>query len=163
MKSGRIAVLAAATVLVTASSVGAIGVGTASAQSYTYLCINNPADVTYCAVADGSSAVKMETEKVGTTTNWYWPAEGTGIPGTIEQAGPTVCMQVDADGGDIVIEAACNTEPYQEWYNLGPDPYGEMQFQSEWNPNECLTYDADGAELKVGGCGPDWYQGFFPA
>ena len=161
MKSGRIAVLAAATVLATASSVGAIGVGTASAQSYTYLCINNPAGVTYCAVADGSSAVKMETEKVGTTTNWYWPAYET--PGTIEQADTTKCMQVDADGGDIVIEAACNTEPYQEWYNLGPDPYGDMQFQSEWNPNECLTYDADGAELKVGGCGPDWYQGFFPA
>jgi hypothetical protein len=166
MKSGRIAALAAAIVLAAGSSVATVGVGTASAQTYTYLCLNNLQDVTYCAVANGSSAIKMEEGlNPGTTTNWYWSSSRT-QSSTIEQAAtdPAQCMQVDADGGDIVIMAACSSSDpsYQQWVDIAPTGAGYLQFESEWGPAaECLTYDQDQQELKVGGCGNDWYQQFY--
>lgn len=69
---------------------------------------------------------------------------------------------VDHNAGNIVIMTPCTGATYQSW---NPDSFfvGSTlvtQYVSAWDPSLCLTYNASGANLKVGGCGNDWYQEF---
>lgn len=166
MKLRRIGVMVAAGMVATAIT-GALGVGTASASpTADSLCIINSshsADV--CAISNGSNAIKMLSPQ-GSTTNWNIVAVAE-APNTqdlfeIEQENTTSCMQVNHNGGNIVIMASCGSQTYQLWFETAVSINGgiQLQFKSYWDTAECLTYNANGADLKVGGCGNDWYQAF---
>jgi hypothetical protein len=143
--------------------VGVTGAGTALAYTPpaqpNFLCVFYNGDE-ICAYAHASNPIGM-TVPDDTTTNWYFPVGGVG---DIEQANTDNCMQVDHAAGNTVIEAQCNEQNYQEW-NVVDDvgATGYYQFQSEYAPSDCLSYNADGAELVIGGCGStDEYQHFYP-
>jgi hypothetical protein len=157
MKLRRVSTWAAA-IAIAATAIGVVGAGTAKANGPTPLCIY---DSNICGYAHGSDPVEM-IPQISSTTNWYYP--GLYATAQIRQDNTTNCMQVDHDGGNVVIEAACKVASYQEWYDKGINVSGYIyyQFQSEWDPSLCLTYDASasGSILKVGGCGNDWYQTF---
>lgn len=138
---------------------GTLGAGTASASpTVNSLCIiNNTENADVCAIANGSNAIQMAAPQ-SSTTNWDFVSNSITAngPGELEQINTTSCMQVDHDKGNIVIMATCNGQSYQEWTitSLGD------QYESVWNPSLCLTYNAGGHDLVVGGCGNDWYQEF---
>lgn len=165
MKLGRIAAGAAASIIA-AAAIGVGGTGTASAATqFAYLCILDQSANTICAYGHGPNAIGMIPE-TGSTTNWYYP--GIGGSGTIQQVNTHLCMQLDHNAGNIVIEAACNPNAtYQQWTNFA-DLNTPMTFISVWDPSLCLTYEQSGKILKVGGCSnlsedPIWYQAFFTA
>jgi hypothetical protein len=167
MKHGRIAAFAAAIALAAGSGVATVGVGTASAATNeTFFCVTDLSSVTWCAVADGSNAIQMKQGIIpGTTTNWIWQSPNVWAP--IQQAAtaPAKCMQVDHDAGNIVIMANCVSPApsYQQWFNIAPTGANYVQFESGYGSSaECLTYNASGHDLKIGGCGADWYQDFNP-
>ena len=162
----RFAALAAST-LTAVAVIGVAGAATASASTPEpdWMCLVDEATTPpgdygtlLCAYAQGSNPIAMTVERT-TTTNWYFPAGGHG---EIYQANTNNCMQVNASGQ--VIEAQCNGDPDQEW-NVDDDTgvTGYWQFQSESELANCLTFNADRADLVVGGCGStDWYQHFYP-
>jgi hypothetical protein len=101
-----------------------------------------------------ASPIEIEPEN----TNWYYPDAGQ--IGEIKQANTNLCMQVDADAGGIILEATCTGAPYQEWFG---EPSG-VEFETQWNTTDCLTYDQSGDNLDIHGCSdgsdPVWYQAF---
>lgn len=123
----------------------AVGAGTASASStYRYLCTNQGE----CATAQGSgNYVEMEGATIPphNDTNWYYPT-GTAYT-TIRQADTSLCMQLDHEASNRVIEAPCTTASYQEW-----DLTSLSQFRSEWDPALCLTSPFPSGPLYAGGC-----------
>ena len=126
-------ILVAAGVAATLMSVAAPNALAASAAPSSgqpdFLCIFDPGNDYLCAYAQGSKPVVM-TGVRKTTTNWYYPAGGSG---EISQANSTNCMQVDASAGYTVIEAKCTGASYQEW-NVVDDPRatGYYQWQSKY-------------------------------
>ena len=174
MKYSRIVALVASGVLAAAVVAGIAPLAAADEPPgpYTYLCNynENGNEAIVCAYGNTKSTAVAMTQENSTSTNWYYPstdANGVGEEGVIQQAHTTLCLQVDADAGGIVIEAQCSYASYQEWrpiYKYFPFGESQIQFQSQWNTAECLTYDetsASGGILKIGGCGDDWYQGFY--
>lgn len=135
------------------AAAGVIGAGTASAATPREFCVNNSS---ICAFPNGGSAVQMYEDSQG--PNPLWLFNGVGHPGQIQQNGTGLCMQLDADGGYIVIEAACNGASYQKWDPSAVNGY--VVYASEWNANYCLTYNADLSRLDVVGCDDKWYQNF---
>jgi hypothetical protein len=129
-----------------AGSAGAASAATPASSTYRFLCtyINN----SLCAIAAGSgNYVQMEgaTEPPHNTTNWYYPT-GTGYT-TIRQANTQLCMQLDHDASNRVIEATCNTASYQEW-----DLTSNSEFRSEWDTSLCLTTPFPGGPLYASTC-----------
>jgi hypothetical protein len=156
MRLVRIAAASAAVVMAAAATIGIVRVGPASAAyEYGPLCVAT--DDFICAVGNGSSAVHMWPDPAA--TNWYESYEWNS-PTELQQANTSQCMQVDHDAGNIVIEATCTGASYQTWKIGYNSNFGGYTFTSEWDPAECLTYNADGSDLVIGGCGNDWYQAF---
>jgi hypothetical protein len=153
----KFAVVVASAVATVALSGACVGAASASTPTYRYLCTENPFP-NFCATAHGQSqTVQMEgnTEPPHNDTNWYYP-HGSAFT-EIQQANTDLCMQVDHDADNHVIEATCNGASYQEW-----DLVGHSQFRSEWNEGVCLTTPDLGGDLYVGGCSTtgSWTQTF---
>ena len=159
MKTRRTSVTAtaAAGVLVLGTFIGVTGAGTASAASYTHLCVDNVNNggESICADADGSGqpiAMLWSGDPSISETNWYIPAYNGG-PSTIQQANTTMCMQLEhqdssGDVVDIVRLAPCEAnEAAEEWINSYDtyDGTDETQLISVWaqenyGANYCLTW-----------------------
>jgi hypothetical protein len=153
MNARRAIAVAAAGGLAAATAV--IGAGAASAVSARPFCVNN---TSICAFPNGGSVIGMHEDSQG--SNPLWLFNGVNHDGQIQQNGTGLCMQLDHDGGNIVIEAACNKASYQEW-----DPYvldGYVVYESEWNGDgaQCLTYNSDHNRLDTVACTDAWYQNF---
>lgn len=157
MKRGMIASLAATAIMAATAIVGVADADTAKAASWTNLCVFS---VDECAYANGSNAIETKPQ-FSSSTNWSYPAPGNSAPEEIVQAKTDLCMQVDHDGGNIVIEATCTGASYQLWYNIGDGPANV--FTSDWDPSAdlCLSYDFSGEILKVDPCIISWYQNFY--
>jgi hypothetical protein len=134
---------------------GSAAFGATDTATQDSMCISWTTEV--CAIANGSSAIEM-VAPASNTTNLY--PLGAGLEGEIEQQNTTSCMQLDASGGYIVIMATCTGASYQEWIGVYNNTYAGVQYESKWDTSLCLTYNANGSDLKVGGCGNDWYQSF---
>jgi hypothetical protein len=159
----RVAALAAS-MAVAVAVIGVAGGGTASAATiggYDWLCVFTPVTVyQICAYANESNPVTM-TIPASTTTNWYFPSGGSS---EIQQANTLNCMQVDHDNENKVIEAQCNnTVAYQLWTVVDdPGVADYFQWQSAYDKADCLSYNADAADLDIAPCGStDWYQHFY--
>lgn len=119
---------------------GAVSAGVASAatpasSTYRYLCTTNAGGGNLCAIAQGSqNYVVMDgnTSPPINTTNWYYPT-GTAYT-TIRQADTSLCMQLDHNASNRIIEAPCTSASYQEW-----DLTSNSEFRSEWDKSLCLT------------------------
>jgi hypothetical protein len=136
-----------------AAATGAIGADTASAATPRGFCVDN---IFICADPNGGNAVQMLEASQSPAPLWLF--NEVDHPGQIQQNGTSLCMQLDADGGYIVIEATCNGASYQKW-----DPYllnGSVVYASEWDESECLTYNEDYARLDTVPCTGAWYQNF---
>ena len=135
------------------AATGVIGAGTASAATPREFCVNN---TSICAFPNGGSAVVMQEDSQG--PNPLWLFNGADHSGQIQQAGTGLCMQLDANAGYLVIEAACNGASYQKW-----DPYlfnGSIVYASEWDETQCLTYNREHNRLDTVLCTGAWYQNF---
>ena len=150
MKARQAIVVAVASAIVAAT--GVIGVGTASAATPREFCVNNSL---ICAFPEGGNAVAMlQTNKLDP----LWLYNGVNHPGQIQQAATGLCMQLDHNAGNIIIEAACNKASYQEW-----NPYllaGSVVYASVWDGSQCLTYNQDLSRLDTVDCTGAWYQNF---
>jgi hypothetical protein len=169
MKLGRMSTIAAACVMAVGTLIGVVGAGTASASGDSPLCTAeaNGSQYSVCAYGDGSNPVEMNLP-LSTTTNWIYPnVSGTHTP--IKQVGTDLCMQLDHNAGNVVIEATCNGASYQDWKNQYVSGTRSTMFFSEWNINTsplCLSYDIDGGNiLAADPCTFDttdaWYQQFY--
>lgn len=154
MMRRRIAAIVAAGALATTAigiPIGVSSVAKASEVGYDYLCVDGATQE--CAY--GASPIEIKPEN----TNWYYPVAGQ--IGEIRQANTDLCMQVDHDAGNIIVEATCTGASYQEWYG---EPSG-TEFETQWNTTDCLTYDQSGQNLDIHGCSdgsdPVWYQAFW--
>lgn len=150
MKARRAIAVAAATTI--ATTVGVIGAATASAATARAFCVNG---TSACAIAEGGNAVFMPRYSTHPSA---WLFNGAYHDGQIQQDGTGLCMQLDKNGGYIVIEAACNGANYQKW-----DPYylnGSIVYASEYDESQCLTYNRDLARLDTVACTGAWYQNF---
>ncbi len=135
--------------------------GTAEASStYAHLCLDSEF---VCAQAEGSGyVVDMEGDNGQDITNWYYPTSGYQ---EISQADTKLCMEVDAAGGDVVIEATCAGLASERWERIpvGTDVFGETYYilQSDWDPSLCLAYNEEYGWLVADTCnGNDWYEDF---
>jgi hypothetical protein len=156
MRVFRRLVIVAASVMA-AAGIGVVGTGTASAQSFSYLCVVDPSTGNYvCAYGNGSSAIEMKAEEPS-TTNWFLNSDHQ-----LQQANTDLCMQVDHDAENAVIEATCANATYQEWgvvYTEG----GYNIIESDWGSTAlCLTYNKSKSILDVVGCDDaEWYEQFY--
>lgn len=150
MKAKRaIAVAAAGTI---AAAVAVIGADTASAATPRPFCVGG---YNACAIAEGSNPVFMPYGAIHVTS---WLYNGVGHNGQIQENGTGLCMQLNHNAGNLVIEAACNGASYQQW-----DPYylnGSIVYASEWDYSQCLTYNRDNRWLDTVPCTGAWYQNF---
>lgn len=152
MKARR--AIAAAAAIATAATIGVFSAGAASAATPRPFCVNNSST---CAFPEGASAVAM-LYSAGDPHTAQWLFNGVNHNGQIQEDGTGLCMQLDANGGYIVIVAACNGASYQKW-----DPYyfnGNVVYASEWNKSQCLTYNRDLVRLDTVTCNGAWYQNF---
>jgi hypothetical protein len=147
---GAAAVALAGTIV---AATGVISADTASAATPRDFCVNN---TSVCAFPNGGSAVQMY--EVSQDPNPLWLFNGVNHPGQIQQNGTSLCMQLDADAGHVVIEATCNGANYQKWnpYYIG----GVVVYASEWDQTQCLTYNEDLSRLDTVACTGAWYQNF---
>jgi hypothetical protein len=163
MKLRTIIPFAVAAVL--ALSTAVIGAGTAAAATPTLLCIRDTNTVPLCAQPEGSSPVIMceVTRKSGPDCPIFkgWLYNGLNHPGQIQQNGTSLCMQLDHNAGNLVIEATCNGASYQKWAAFLA-ANGMWSYYSMWDPTQCLTFNADLAELDTVTCNGAWYQQFYP-
>lgn len=154
MKPTRTMAILAATGIAAATAV--IGADTASAATSQPLCVNaSPV----CAGGEGASnSVGMSW--TSSPEDWLYNLAGV-TPGTIQQAGTTLCMQLDHNAGNIVIEAACNpSASYQKWQRAINGNTGIWEIYSEWNTSLCLTYNESKGILDTVTCNGAWYQAF---
>ncbi len=166
MKLRRLIILASAALISSSFAV----VGNASLAHadefpyYTHLCIDdttNYADPSHCILANGSGnelqVVRLQTSY---TTNWFSP----GTVGFFKQANTDLCMQVDHNAGNVVIETKClTTESYQLWTTVtstDSNGYFIYRYETNWDKALCLSYDSDGQTFTVTSCGNHWYQWF---
>lgn len=152
MKTSR--AIAAAAAVAIAATIGGFGADAASAATARPFCVNNSYT---CAFPEGANAVAM-LYAAGDPHTAQWLFNGVNHDGQIQEDGTGLCMQLDANGGYIVIVAACNGASYQKW-----DPYllnGNVVYASEWNEGQCLTYNADHERLDTVACTGAWYQNF---
>lgn len=183
---GRFAVVGASVIVSVAIGVATAGMASAS-NTTSNLCVPDGIAVgsvaqEACAYAQGPKAVRMLPVPPTTSiTNWYYP---TGGYAQIRQAGTGLCLQLDHDAGNTVIEAACVTTAskpsYQEWEPI-PMSVEEgsvfvYDFRSGWEATSadlCLSYDeaapgkgttSQHGTLDVTKCssvpGELWYQNF---
>jgi hypothetical protein len=155
MRTGRISAIAAAGVMAAGALTVFAGTGTASAASYSALCVDSTTGYgTECADSElGTGAGNwIITLPYGTSslTNWTYPTGST--PTAIRQAdNVNYCMQVDETGADSgpanfeVIGAGCNNDEAEMWWNVYDPTSKRTLFESEWayyNLDEqlCLTY-----------------------
>jgi hypothetical protein len=170
MKTGRISAITAAGIMAAGALTVLAGTGTASAASYSNLCVNGPSGVgTECADSElGTGAGNwIITLPYGTKslTNWTYPTGAT--PAAIRQAdNVNYCMQFDETGSESgpanyeVIGAGCNNDEAEMWWNVYDPDSSRTLFESEWayyNLDEqlCLTYgpgDNDPAGLFAVPC-----------
>jgi hypothetical protein len=165
MKLRSIIPLAAAAVM--ALSAAVIGAHPAAAASPAPLCLAYQPTPGYyvCATPNGSSPVAMDKfhPPFGYDPPWnFWLYNGLDHTGQIQEANTSLCMQLDHNAGNTVIEAKCNGASYQKWTAfLSPDGYNWM-FYSMWDMNQCLTYNEDHGYLDTVACNGAWYQSFSP-
>jgi hypothetical protein len=152
MKARR--AIAAAAAVAIAATTGVFSADAASAATPRLFCVNN---MPVCALPQGGNAVAMLIAG-GNPNSALWLFNGINHDGQIQENGTSLCMQLDANGGYIVIEAPCNKASYQEW-----DPYllnGSIVYGSEWDESQCLTYNRDLNRLDTVTCTGAWYQNF---
>jgi hypothetical protein len=155
MKLKRISSVVAAGMLAIVG-IGLSGPAKASETSYTNLCVSDNGSYV-CAYSQGAGIQILMISKATTginTTNWYWP--DTNTTDEIREADTTLCMQLDHDAGNIVIEAACNGAPYQYWHLTSSG-----EFISAWDASQCLTYNKDHTSLDTVTCNGAWYQSWW--
>ena len=88
-------------------------------------------------------------------TNWYSNSDQE-----IQQAGTDLCMQINHNAGNIVIEATCNGQAYQRWSFIGTDAGDIME--SYYGSSLCLTYNQSKAWVDVVGCNEtEWYEQWY--
>jgi hypothetical protein len=158
--------LVAAAIMVLSAAV--IGARPAAAATSATLCLYYPASINrnldVCADPNGSSPVAM-LHPPGLDVNGYpsaWLYNGLNHTGQIQQTDTSLCMQLDHNAGNTVIEAKCNGASYQKWTAfLAPDGY-DWSFYSMWDMNQCLTYNEDHSYLDTVACNGAWYQSFSP-
>jgi hypothetical protein len=151
------------------AAMGVVYAGTASANaSANYMCVNaNDGGGDICAF--GARAVNSEIEMIPWASNWapqmlwHYPTNPTSYA-KISQDGTNLCMQLDHNAGNLIIEATCSTSTpsYQEWLPVAT--YNGDIFVSKWqaNPTLCLTYNANQGYLDAVTCNKNaWYQQFF--
>jgi hypothetical protein len=152
MKARR--AIAAAAAVAIAATIGVFSAGAAWAATSRPFCVNNSA---FCAFPEGANAVAM-LNTAGDPHVAQWLFNGVNHNGQIQENGTSLCMQLDANGGYIVIVAACNQASYQKW-----DPRllnGSVVYASEWDESQCLTYNQDLERLDTVACTGAWYQNF---
>ena len=152
MKARR--ALAAAAAVAIAATIGVFSAGAASAATPRPFCVNNSYT---CAFPEGGNPVAM-LYAAGDPHIAEWLFNGVNHNGQIQEDNTGLCMQLDANGGYIVIVAACNGASYQKW-----DPYvlnGSVVYASEWDESQCLTYNANHERLDTVACTGAWYQNF---
>jgi hypothetical protein len=163
MKLRRIAAIASACIIVTSAFIGIIGVGTASAASYTHLCAweNQGQTEKYCAYAESPVAMYSPEATGSSTTNWVYPNSEYDT-GQIQQADTDECMTIASN--DNIVMAKCESGNYsQQWLNTYDDYYDGTVFTSLLNETLCLSYDEAGKILRADNCSPtaSWYQVFY--
>jgi hypothetical protein len=140
-----------------------IGAHPAAAASPSILCIGLTNQEWTCAQPNGSSPVAMptETQPFEPEFDWdWWLYNGLNHTGQIQESDTSLCMQLDHNAGNTVIEATCNGASYQKWTAfLAPNGYSWM-FYSMWDMNQCLTYNASHHYLDTVACNGAWYQSF---
>jgi hypothetical protein len=182
MKTGRISAITAAGIMAAGALTVIAGTGTASAASYSNLCVNSTTGYgTECADSElGTGAGNwIITLSYGSSnlTNWTYPTGAT--PAAIRQAdNVNYCMQFDETGNESsplnyqVIGATCNNDEAEMWWNVYDPESGRTLFESEWAyynldyEQVCLTYgpgDGDSAGLFATPCNFSgnssyWYQ-----
>jgi hypothetical protein len=167
----RLTTILASAAVIFASVIAAVGTASpAHAEEETFYaaaCLDYPyTSVQYCALADGpGNELQIVQLHTSYTTNWWQPLGGLGNgSGFFQQADTDLCMQVDHNAGNVVIEAKCATaESYQLWTPVySTDAYGTYiaRYETNWNKSLCLSYVADGQTFTVTSCGNYWYQWF---
>ena len=154
MKARRAIAVVAAVAIAAATAIGVFSADAASAATGRAFCVNNSS---ICAFPEGGNAVAM-LNAAGDPHTALWLFNGVNHNGQIQEDDTSLCMQLDANGGYIVIVAACNKASYQQW-----DPYllnGSVVYASEWNESQCLTYNRDLNRLDTVTCTGAWYQNF---
>ena len=172
MKTGRISAITAAGIIAAGALTVLAGTETASAASYSNLCVNGPSGVgTQCADSElGTGAGNwIITLPYGTSslTNWTYPTSSTTAAAIRQADNVNYCMQVDETGSESgpanleVVGATCNGDEAEMWWNFYDPESGRTLFESEWAyynldySQLCLTYgpgDDDPAGLFATPC-----------
>lgn len=160
MKSGRISALAAAGVMAAGALAALTGAGTASAASYTHLCINNAPSSDECIYASGPRGAELAALGNSGLTNWTYPTTNGGT-GAIRQANTDLCLQVDASevdgntGYPVVRGASCVGDTAEEWQNVYDGETDRTMFRSVWADDRaphfqyCLEGDEANGDLTL--------------
>lgn len=156
MKRKRI--VAAVVAGLMAPATGFTGAGPAAAASPQDLCAST---TNVCALIEGAR------DNIWMISTGYasWLYNVPNHPGQIQLdgglGGVQVCMQLDHNGGNIVIYATCNGANYQKWAGFSAGT-GLEGFKSEWDLSLCLTYNESQNYLDAVPCNGKWYQAFSP-
>jgi hypothetical protein len=153
MKPGRISAITAAGVMAAGVLTVFAGTGTASASTYSNLCVDSTTGYgTQCIDSELGVGQWVITLPHGTAslTNWNYPTGSS--PTAIQQAdNVNYCLQVDETGPDSgpanfdVFGAKCVGDTAEQWWNVYDATAHRTLFESVWaydNVDEtlCLEY-----------------------